>query len=542
MSPPGKYAKGNEAKEDSQCETKSGKSCPFYTFLATQRATPPAAVFAVFLLSQLALLLSKQLFCQLHTGTQTMAPAHKESLYLVIQPGSLNTLVKFGLEDPIGLPSHCIPTKVYASSANGVTNYSMSNQENYHEVLPIVAGNIVNVEALQFFLKSVVKSMIKPQDPVEEEDNNSSITVSNEIPALDTINVLLVQSSSSWNPFKVESIVNYFFESLGVNSISIVPLELCAMFSYGSYSNALVIDIGYEKTEILPIIDFQLYGPSKKIINKGSKTINDTLVKLLPNFTGDQIECLKKSTIFECLSEEDAKKSFFGMEGLVENLDDQNSEGNLEDEGILDIAAIVTSEKSTREILEDNQKKMSSQNKNHLKPNSELETNSFYDSDGVLLNVGKERFQGCNDLIDYLVFNIYHCLSRIPDLKKRQECYDNIIIIGQTSKIKGLKEKIIFKLLDNYVILSDNKLLQPQSQFRNDVRPVDDNSITQVPRHLKLVPKIEYFSEWKKHGFEDCSFLGAQILSKQVFNNSELSLTKETYQKSGPISIWSTCL
>lgn len=146
-------------------------------------------------------------------------------------------------------------------------------------------------------------------------------------------------------------------------------------------------------------------------------------------------------------------------------------------------------------------------------------------------------------MIDSLVFNIYHCLCKIPDLKKRQECYDNIIITGQTSRIRGLKEKIIFHLFTNYVILSDNKMLQPQSQFRNDIRPVDDSSISQVPRHLKLVPKVEYFSVWKKNGFEDCSFLGAQILSKQVFNsNNELCLTKENYNENGPMAVWNTCL
>ncbi|KAG0678133.1 Actin-like protein arp9 (SWI/SNF complex component arp9) [Pichia californica] len=483
-----------------------------------------------------------------------MAPGYKEESYLILQPGSYRTLVKLGLEDPLGLPSHSIESKVYRKKSNIESSndnnsepdfYSITPVEGYEEIYPIVAGRIKDVKGLQFFIKSIITSLITK--------NENGINPSNsDITSFESINLLLVQSSTRWNPFSIESIINYLFESINLNSISLVPIELCSMFSYGSISNALIIDIGYEKSEILPIIDYQLYSPSKKVIDKGGSSINQNLIKLLPKFNNDQIEILKKSSIFECLSEEDAKKSFYGMEGLIENLDsinnnedeDDDLDGIEKDDGILDIATIVTSEKSTRELLDETNKKLKKKGEQEKKKkNSELESNNFYDFDGNLLTVGKERFQGCNELIDQLVFNIYHSLNKIPDLKKRQDCYDNIIITGQTSKIKGFKEKIIFHLFNNYIVLTDNKLLQPQSQFRNDVRTVDDSTISQVPRHLKLVPKIEYFSEWKKNGFEDCSFLGAQILSKQVFNsNSELCLTRDNYNENGPMTIWNICL
>lgn len=456
-----------------------------------------------------------------------MAPGFREDSYMIVQPGSLNTLVKFGLDDPLGLPSHCIPTKIYK---NNDTDYSITPKVGYNELFPIVKGEIVDIEGLKFFIQSIIQSVL--DSSVEEGEISMP---------LDSVNLLIVQTSTRWNPFLIESLVNYGFETLNVHSISIVPIESCILFSHGSIANSLVIDIGYEKTEILPIVDYQLYAPSKKVIEKGGSLINHTLKKFLPSFNDEQIEILKKSPIFECLSEEDAKKSFYGMDGLIENIKDIE-DNDKEDDGILDIAAIVTSDKSTRELLDETKNKKNKK-KEVLKSNSELETNTFYDSNGNLISVGKERFQGCNELIDSIVLNIYHSLKKIPDLRKRQDCYDNIIITGQTSKIKGLKEKIIFGLFSNYVIISDDKLLQPQSQFRNDVRPIDDNSITQVPRHLKIVPKVDYFSEWKKNGFEDCSFLGAQILSKQVFtSNNDLCLTKETYNESGPMSIWNICL
>lgn len=484
----------------------------------------------------------------------TMAPTYKEDSYLIFQPGSVNTLAKFGLEDPLGLPSHTFDTKVYKKKnemldADGdqETLYTTENKQGdaneYEEILPIVQGQIVDITALQVFLKSVLHAVLKVEkdETVEkenEENDNSEKEAKEElVMPLENVNLLIVQNSSRWNPFHVESLVKYGFEKLGVHSVSVVPIELCVMFAYGSLANALVIDIGYEKTEILPIVDYQLFSPSKKVVFKGGDHINKSLSKLLPSLSNDQIEELKRSSIFECLSEEDAKKSFFGMEGLIENIEDDEKE----DDGVLDIAAIVTSDKSTREILEDTDTK--NKKKVETRPNSELETNQFQDTHGNIITVGKERFQGCNELIDSLVFHIYHCLRKIPDLKKRQDCYDNIIFAGKTSKIKGLKEKVMFHLFERYVVLSDNKLLQPQAQFRNDIRPVDDTSLGQVPRHLKIVPKVEYFSEWKKTGFEDCSFLGAQILSKQVFTaTNELCMTKDIYEESGPLAIWNICL
>lgn len=467
-----------------------------------------------------------------------MVPGYKDDSFMIVQPGSLFTLVTFGLQDPLGLPSHSVPTVVYQNQEDN--SYSLQESVSSRKIHPINQGNIVDNDAFKFFIHSTASSVLKDhndslKEPSQNEDESTPTIKNSEQFTLEHVNLLIVQTSGSWNPFYIENIANYAFETMNVHSISVIPLELCVVFSHGSLANALVIDLGYEKSEITPIIDYQIFNPGKKIINKGGSSINQVLSKLLPQLSESQIEDLKKSSIFECLSEEDAKKSFFGMEGLIENLDE-----NKEDDGILDIAAIVTSDKSTRELLEDNKK---SKVKVDTRPNSELETNTFEDSESKELTIGKERFQGCNDLIDTVVFNIYHALKKVPDLKKRQDCYDNIIITGQTSKIKGLKEKIIFHLFNNYVIISDNKLLQPQSQFRNDVRPVDDSSISQVPRHLKLVPRVEYFSEWKKLGFEDCSFLGAEILSKQVFNQSnEFCLSREIYDEKGPSAIWDTAL
>ncbi|GME75541.1 unnamed protein product [Ambrosiozyma monospora] len=148
-----------------------------------------------------------------------------------------------------------------------------------------------------------------------------------------------------------------------------------------------------------------------------------------------------------------------------------------------------------------------------------------------------------------MVITVYKSLLHVTDPKRRQECYDALVLVGQTSHIKGFRERLLYKLYENYSVgpeFEKNKGVTTasaaQSAFRNESGSLaKELMIAQVPKHLKFVTKPEYFSEWKKLGFEDCSFLGGEILSKQIFgtsSNSEMFLNREDYQKKGPMGIW----
>ncbi|ODV83910.1 hypothetical protein CANARDRAFT_29632 [[Candida] arabinofermentans NRRL YB-2248] len=454
-----------------------------------------------------------------------MAPQYKQEHYLIIQPGSHSTLVKFGLDDTLSPPTYSIPTKIYQSS-NNADQYTMI--PNDKPIFPIVKGSIENVKGLNFLLKSVLKSVLKLNPTI----------------LLSQIPLVIVQTSANWSPASIESITNYVFEAMSLPSLSIVPTSLCCLFAYGSTTpNACVVDVGYQKSEISIILDYQVFIPGSKTVSFGGDSINERLSKLLPQFNESQLESLKKSNIFEVLSAEDASASFFGSDALKEKTDDI-------DDGVLDIAAIVTSEKSTREILAEKEKELKNKKsqtaiQSNGKPNSELESNSFVDSEDNVVVVGKERFQGCNELIESITKAIYKSISKIPDLKRAQECYDNLILVGQTSQIKGFKEALFVKLHADYAIgyeqAKSSAQRQNQSTFRNTGDLSRDLNFVQVPKHIKFLTKPEYFSEWKKYGFEDCSFLGAEILAKMVFgssSNSELYLSKEEYLEKGPMGIW----
>ncbi|KAG7867041.1 hypothetical protein KL918_003236 [Ogataea parapolymorpha] len=438
------------------------------------------------------------------------------SLPAAVQPGSQNTLVRFGIEDVLSPPAYSIPTKVY-KNAQDTAYYTIKPQDESLAVYPIVKGEIVDVHGLNFLFKCIARSILKDHPVL----------------LLNSIAFTLVQTSNRWSNETIEMITKYVFETLQFGAFSIVPASLCSMFSYGSLANACVVDIGYEKTEITPILDYQVYIPGIKIIDKGGNSINDRLGKILPDLTSDQVEMLKRSAIFEVLSEEDAKNSFFGAEQLVEKKE--------EDDGVLDVAAIVTSDKPTREILaeKEKEKRKSGKAAAESKPNSELETNTFVDGEGNVVSVGKERFQGCTDLIESIGAAIHRTLSKITDLKRAQECYDNLILVGQTSKIIGFKEALVVHLYRNFVVGQGATSAQGGA-FRDTNNMIQDLNLIQVPKHVKLLSRPDYFSEWKKTGFEDCSFLGAQILAKQVFNSHAVggSFLREDYMEKGPIGIW----
>lgn len=424
-----------------------------------------------------------------------------EDHYFIVLPGSSTTSVQFGIGESFIPPTLEIPTKVYSTKDVGV--FSSSGSESF-AIYPIINGNIIDIEAFNFFLKLIYKSILK-QHP----------TVSN-IP-------FLLVSSTQWSKNAIESITQYVFESMEVNSFAIIPEPLATLFSYGSQPNAIVVNIGKDKTEINPIIDYTLIKHASKVIPYGGESINKSLAKYLPNLNSSQIESFKKSDIYEVLSDEDKRLSFFGLDGL-----------NNERENDFDVAAIVASGK-TEEFIN---KKVKN---NEQVSNVKLETNVFTDSDGNQIVVGHERFKGTDELISNILMAINESLNKIDDLSKRQECYDHIIINGKTTKIPGFVEAINAKLINDYLVGKEFQQSAAQAAFQTF--NATNAQFDQIPKSIKFEKMPEYFTEWKKYGFHDVSFLGSQILAKYVFggHNDQLFVTRGSYNEKGPLSIWDLC-
>lgn len=305
------------------------------------------------------------------------------------------------------------------------------------------------------------------------------------------------------------------------------------------------------------MVEYAPVNLSQRTIKCGSSSINKALTKVLPQLSTNQIESLKKSNIFEVLSEDAAKISWFGINTSNNILDPSK-----EDDGVVDVAAIVTSGR-TREILAQREKEKEKNAHGEVteeeKANEDREYNTFIDDDGVAVQVGKERFQGTAELVERVTLGVGEVLKHMDEANSRQECWDNIIIVGRGSSIKGLKEAILYSLQSRYVISRQTMGSELPSMFNTSGYNTPTGTVTpsylqsqqqlqlrrgqghgQVPVQIKAAKTLEYFPEWKNYGWEEASFLGALIAAKQIFSGSVEGtyVSRSDYNEMGPAAIW----
>ncbi|AAS50854.1 ABR084Wp [Eremothecium gossypii ATCC 10895] len=463
-----------------------------------------------------------------------MAPLRQDS-YFLIYPRSRTTLVQFGIgEETFVPPSWEVPTRVYRDEEGQLTSF-----ESAEVVYPIVDGRIADLDGLLYFLKLIYKSILSHW--IAEHPDTWEAHASN-IP-------MLLLTHYSWSQREQELITQYVFEEMRLNHFMVVPAALSISYAFGSIQNCLVIDIGATHTDIVPIVDYVPLDYMAYSAPIGGDDINAKLATLLPGWSPEQIEDLKKSPIFEVLSKDAKDQSRF-------NFDDDAADGEDNDEGTLDVAAIVTSGRDTREILEERER---NKNKEQVS-NSQLETNVFADRTGKQINVGKQRFQGCDDLLKGISQACGMVLAQIDEIPKNRAIWENILIAGATSEITGFREALLTQLCEDNLVLEPEGEKHQREQDMMASMPkqrknkyigsasVSGGFLTsleylQSPTIIKSPKFPDYFTEWKKHGYGEVAFLGAQIVSKQVFGHSNDSffMTRDKYDEKGPAIIWDVC-
>ncbi|EGV64197.1 Actin-like protein arp9 (SWI/SNF complex component arp9) [Yamadazyma tenuis] len=457
-------------------------------------------------------------------------PLYREDNFLVVHPGSEHTLFSFGLQDSLSPPEYKIPSVVYQNPVS--KEYSAKKPEDsieeLSEIHPIKGSKIVDFEAFKYLLKTVLHSIIA---------SNPIITI-NQIP------LLLVIPSVSWSRLQLESITKYVIESLEFSAFNVLDLSIAANFGIGNGTNSLVVNLGKDATQVSAIVNCQNIKFASKFLDVGSELINQELAKLLPNFTATQIEALKTSNIFEVVVNDD--ESFYSRSDLKQPVDDN-----------FDVAKIVVEgENGVGKTEEESETTL---------PNQQLEKNTFTDPEtSEKVVVGKERFQGTEKLVGILSKTIYNVLEQIPDLERKQECYNNLIFVGSTFKIPGFKDALLTKLHEDVLIRTPsqqaaneasgiNSAIAAYQQAEEVAEPTEGEFvIAQVPTALRTAKYPEYFPEWKKPkelggSWENVFFLGGQIYAKQIFGgnsniNGEFFVDSTVYSESGPQAIWNAAI
>lgn len=195
-------------------------------------------------------------------------------------------------------------------------------------------------------------------------------------PTLHTPVMLIAQPS--WTVKNHEDITQFIFEKFKTPALCIMDSALATLYAYG-IPNAAIVDVGFEKVDVTAITDFQVTGRGR-IQDSGGEGMTKRLQELLrsKNFTRNMAEQLKKSPICEILAPGTPYPGGDSTEPEITNPaaaastgalssgpsvritepprdievpeDDFPLDDKVDDEGVLDIASIVTSGK-TQEFL-----------------------------------------------------------------------------------------------------------------------------------------------------------------------------------------------
>ncbi|KAK9485000.1 actin-domain-containing protein [Lipomyces starkeyi] len=447
-------------------------------------------------------------------------PPFRDEVVFVITTGSQTTRVQFGLPESLTPAQRTVPTRVYkVANDNGKTSLSLEGAES-DAIYPIRKGIIQDMDSLLYLIESLYRT-------TTNSDTDSPFAP------------ILLTCNSEWQPKQIEEIVTHMFTKVHVPAVTIIPESLAALYAY-ALQIACVVNLGEEKTEITPIIDFNIVESAQAVVEIGGKDINRALQSLLPTLQPYQIEELKRSPIYEILN--DKSMSFFGEPSAP-------ATSSVEDEGIVDVAAIVANG-NAREILAQREQKKSSKQV-ELK-NAEMPRNSFIDSKGQKVEVGTERFKGTEDIIERLSHEIGNVIGKLDDIARRGDCWENIIIVGGPTVIKGFVDAMLLSLQEHFLITRGTTYSELPSGLNTPgygtppaTPAVYGQTLGhgQVPTTIKIAKMAEYFIGWKGHTWEDAPFLGSQIAAKQIFTPGIASIdgayiSREDFAEHGAREIW----
>lgn len=519
--------------------------------------------------------------------------------------------------------------------------------------------------------------------------------------------VLLI-SEPVWTLKDLEKVTQFFFERFKVPAFAVMDAAMAATYAYG-VPTATVVDVGLEKADITCVSDYVLQhvGRSLAVPDCGGEALTDRLVEVMKGRKGfgrEFCDQLKRSGICEILPSDaeilkpgadaedgatnPAAAASTGIDASGQKATSSGAAGDvprgpgpgtevgeqkLEDEGVLDIASIVTGGNMQEYLAQKEREKAEKAAAKHKKgsdaqaatapkpvrqqPNSKRLRNAFVYEDFNLHNamkkagmsgqnmsdmhsalgegpnkrqktpepasavsetpaegaleaaqdsssglifrreieVGPERFQAASGgILDRLADAVYRTVQGCNDINRRSDLWDNMIILGNGSRVRGFKDALLARLGEKYIISPSSATIFTSELPSNLSTPIATGANTpmpqmpgqphpsssvnpllvaattaqnphfnstqstfghqsnhshsghgQTPTSIRFVKFPEYFPEWKEVGYDEAAFLGAQVAAKVLYvtdsaNNGYMSRT--TYNDQGPTGIHEVAL
>ncbi|RCI09742.1 hypothetical protein L249_4079 [Ophiocordyceps polyrhachis-furcata BCC 54312] len=483
----------------------------------------------------------------------------REEQILIICPGSQTTMAQLGCGE-LTPPTHRIPTRMFRDGdewrpyrtfkrkrvVDGEERDEWVEDVDSDEgaVFPLEGGRIVDMEAFLAFLDHV---------------HGLLTTTYHNTP-------VMLMASPQWTRPDCEAIAQYVFEKTKTPALCLIHSGIATQFGL-KWPSMTVVDIGFEKVDVTAIHDGRVVNhmnlgspnPDRRI--SGGEVFTQALLRLLRDkgFDRAMAEQLKRSAICEVLSYAPAEKTLAELpredaagphvsghsspadvaardDNDDENDDDDddddvhknhdsangNGDGNgvangggEEEDGVLDVAAIVSSGQ-TKEFLAKKEKEKANKSSRKSKdkdggdgtkalrlPNCKRTYNTFVFEEVVQekedkaaaaavveegasapaqavsttttaeggeaeqnghqqprvkrvrrdFEVGLERFTFADrDELDRIVMTIYRTIQGIDDMYMRPACWDNLVFVGNGSRLRGLKENIMQTLHARHMV------------------------------------------------------------------------------------------
>ncbi|KAH8433866.1 putative chromatin remodeling complex subunit (Arp9) [Aspergillus melleus] len=322
-----------------------------------------------------------------------------------------------------------------------------------------------------------------------------------------------------WTARDREVITQFVFEKFKTPAFCLMDSALAICYGYGT-STATVVDVGKDKVDVTAVTDFLVneHGRGNALEGCGGDYMTDRLLELLGSkgFTREMCEQLKRSNITEILpagvplpgAAATARQNI--NPGTTASAGNQGGndaapkgpgegtqagqEGNNEedDEGVLDVAAIVSG--NTSEFLANREKEKGDKSTNKKGqvdqagkplrlPNSKKEKATFQYEEFVRIEpehngasgpgkfirqtrdieVGVERFLSAtpkqktgdrfsSGILDDIATQIHHTILAVPDASKRSELWDSLIVVGNGSKVKGFTQSLLGAITQRFIL------------------------------------------------------------------------------------------
>lgn len=325
---------------------------------------------------------------------------------------------------------------------------------------------------------------------------------------------VLFISQPCWSSRDKEMITQYVFENWKIPAFCLMDAALTACYAYG-VPTALVVDVGHGKSDVTAVTEFQVneFGRGLAIANTGGQALTKRLQQELKKneFDEDMAEQLKRSPVCEILpfgaalpsatanvdtvnpaaaastgaldsgaNAKDTDGLRPGQQprgpgyGTAVGVEGANGDNDEEDDGVLDVAAIVARDNAAELLAKrerERAEKALAKSKGGAEParplrlrNSERVRASFTyveylpieDSEEPNavptarkrkreVEVGVERFMAATPgpgmtegIIDRIAEAMHHTVLSVPEVPQRSSLWENLIILGNGSRIRGL--------------------------------------------------------------------------------------------------------